>query len=178
MRKVLGTLCSVGALVAVAACGSDENSGTKVSSAGSSPSAQATKALAAPTNFKVGDQIKVGDTIMLTVTQVQAPVDAGNEFINPKNGQFMTVMVSLQNVSTKPQLVSSLINFELRDDSGQSYTETLLPNAPKPPDGSIAPNDKLAGGLTYDVPKGKSFKLYFKNNAFSSGQVIIDLGQH
>ena len=36
--------------------------------------------------------------------------------------------------------------------------------------------DKLAGGLTYDVPKGKTFKLYYKNDMFSDGQVIESLG--
>lgn len=177
MRNVIAAIGLTYALVAVSACGSDENSGTKVSST-FSPAAQASKQPKGPTSFRVGDQIKVGNSMLLTATGVQAPVDSGNEFITPKNGQFMTVMVSMQNVSGQPQQVSSIVSFELRDDTGQSYTETFLPDAPKPPDGSIAPNDKLAGGLTYDVPKGKNFKLYYKNNVFSGGQVIIDLGQH
>lgn len=175
LRKMLGAVAAAVGLLVIAGCGSNENSGTLVSS---SPGTGATKAPAAQTTFKVGDQIKVGNTMLLTVTGVQAPVDSGNQFITPKNGQFMTVMVSLQNVSNQPQNVSSAISFELRDDTGQSYNETFLPDAPKPPDGSIAPNDKLAGGLTYDVPRGKNFKLYYKNNVFNGGQVIIDLGQH
>lgn len=176
MRNSVAALGLVVAIASVVACGSDENSGTKVSSG--SPATQPSKAPAAPTTFKVGDQIKVGNAILLTVSGVQAPVDPGNQYITAKNGQFMTVAVSIQNVSSQPQSVSSAVSFELRDDTGQSYNETFLPNAPKPPDGSIAPNDKLAGGLTYDVPKGKTFKLYFKNNIFGGGQVVIDLGQH
>jgi Domain of unknown function (DUF4352) len=176
MRRVLviGLVTAVGL---AAACGTDSNTG-KVVQAASPPPAQSAKAPAAPSSFKVGDLIKVGNTMLLTVTQVQAPVDSGNEFITPQKGQFMTVMVSMQNVSGKDQTVSSMVSFDLRDQSGQAYSETILPNAPKPPDGSVAPNDKLAGGLTYDVPRGTDFKLYYKNDLFSAGQVIVDLGQH
>jgi hypothetical protein len=177
LRNLLATLGLVIALAAAAGCGSNENSSIKVSS-GSSPGTRATQAPAAPASFKVGDQINVGNTMLLAVTQIQAPVNSGNQFLSPKSGQFMKVMVSLQNVSSKPEDVSSAISFEMRDDSGQSYTETLLPDAPKPPDGWIAPNNKLTGGLTYDVPKGKNYKLYYKNKVFNSGQVIIDLRQH
>jgi hypothetical protein len=126
----------------------------------------------------VGDVIKVGDGLMYTVVNVKAPFDSGNEFDQPSNGQFMVVQVSLENKTSKSVNVSSALNWELRDDSGQSYTETIVVNAPKPPDGEIAPGDKLAGGLAFDVAKGKGYKLYFKNEIFASGQVIVDLGQH
>jgi hypothetical protein len=115
---------------------------------------------------------------MYTVTQVKAPFDSGNEFETPQNGQYLVAYVTLENKTSKSITVSSVISFELRDDTGQSYNETILSAAPKPPDGEIAPGDKLAGGLSYDVPKGKDFKLYFKNDVFASGQVIVDLGQH
>jgi len=66
LRNLLATLGLVVALAAAAGCGSNENSGTKVSS-GSSPGTRATQAPAAPTSFKVGDQIKVGNTILFAV---------------------------------------------------------------------------------------------------------------
>jgi hypothetical protein len=115
---------------------------------------------------------------MYTVTGVSAPFDPGNEFEKPTNGQFMVVQVLLENKTSKSITVSSFISWSLRDDGGQSYSETIISSAPKPPDGEIAPGDKLAGGLSYDVPKGKDFKLYFKNDIFTNGQVIVDLGQH
>jgi hypothetical protein len=153
-------------------CGGSGNASTQVSPGSSSAAQQA------PSTYKVGDLIKVGDGLMYSVTGVQAPFDSGNQFETPAKGQFMVVTVSLENKTSKTISVSSLISWELRDDSGQSYNETILSAAPKPPDGEIAPGDKLAGGLSYDVPKGKNFKLYFKNDIFSGGQVIVDLGQH
>ena len=148
-------------------CGSSGDTGTKVTSSATAAATQ--------TAFKVGDQVKVGDLI-LVVSGVTS--SDGTQFEKSKAGQYLIVAVALQNNGTKAATVSSAISFELRDDGGQTYNETILSTAPKPPDGSIAPGDKLAGSLTYDVPKGKSFKLYFKNAIFGSGQTIIDLGSH
>jgi hypothetical protein len=147
------------------------NAGSAVSS--SSPRASATPQQSV---FQVGQAVKVGNSMIFTVTAVQS--SAGTDFEKPQKGQFLVVNVSLQNISSKSQTVSSILSFELRDGSGQSYNETILSTAPKPPDGEIAPNDKLAGGLTFDVPKPQSFKLYFKNDVFGSGAVVVDLGSH
>lgn len=153
--------------------------GSQAASAAAKPSAasQASAKPSGPTTFKVGDVIKAGD-LQLTVTKVDAPFNSSNQFIKPKNGQFLVVSVSMQNTGTKSTNVSSMLSFELRDDAGQSYTETIVPDAPKPPDGEIAAGDKLAGALSFDVPKGKSYRLYFKNSLFTNGQAIIDLGAH
>lgn len=165
---------ALGVLLATA-CGSDENAGTKV---GGSPTPGASKPAArSPQVFKVGDLIKVGD-LVLTVTGVQAPIKSGNEFIQPAKGRFLVVSILVENHGAKAAAISSIANFELRDDGGQSYTETIVPDASKPPDGEIAPGDKLAGAVSYDVPVARHYRLYFKNAIFASGQVIIDLGQH
>lgn len=70
------------------------------------------------------------------------------------------------------------MNFELHDANGQVYTEAILENAPKPPDGEIVTGDKLMGTLTYDVPKAKDLRLYFKPSVYGAQQFIIDLGVH
>lgn len=152
------------AIVVLAGSGS-KNSGTAVN--GSSPSGEAQ-------TFGVGQAIKVGDALIFTVTRVTS--SAGSEFERPTHGQYLIVAVAFQNNEAKPNTVSSLASFELRDATGQSYTESIYSGAPKPPDGEIAPHDRLAGALTYDVPKGSTYKLYFKNDVFSGGSVIVDLG--
>lgn len=153
-------------------CSSSGNIGTAVGSPVASPSATSSQQAL----FQVGQTVKVGNTLLFTVTGVQS--SGGTEFETPQNGQYLIVDVAFQNVSSQSQSVSSILSFELRDGTGQSYNETILTSAPKPPDGDIAPNDKLAGGLTYDVPKGQTFKLYFKNDVFASGAVVVDLGSH
>ena len=156
-------------LVGSSSCGS--NTGTVVSSGTS------TGGRAASQTAKVGDRIKIGDkNFFFTVTGVQT--SAGTDFEKPSKGQYLIVSVTFDNQSGAVENVSSAISFELRDGTGQSYTETILTTAPKPPDGEIANNDKLAGGLTYDVPKGQTFRLYYKNDVFASGAVVVDLGQH
>jgi len=156
------------------------SSAAPAASTAAKPSASSAAPAAAPkpsgpTTFKVGDVIKDGD-LQVTVTKVQAPFQSTNEFEKPANGQYLVASVSMENTGAKPATVSSMLSFELRDTDGQTYNETIVSSAPKPPDGTIAPGDKLAGGLTFDVPTGKAYRLYFKDNVFSSGQAIIDLG--
>ena len=97
------------------------------SAAGSTGSSQA----ATPSTFAIGDTIKVGDNMLFTVTGVKDNVASGNEFETAKNGQFLVAAVSLQNKGTKASTISSLVSFELRDDTGQSYTETVISSAPR-----------------------------------------------
>ena len=159
-----------GATFVLAGCGDSSNTGTVETSGG--------PAAAAPTSFKVGDTIKVGDNLMYTVSGVTAPYDSGNEFDVATKGQFMLVTVTFLNNGAKSVNVSSALSFTLHDATGQTYTETIVVGAANPPDGEIAKGDKLAGTLAFDVPKGQDFKLYYKNDIFSNGSVIVDLGTH
>jgi len=167
---------SSGAAAPASAAASAPSSAAAKPAASSAAPAAAAKP-SGPSTFKVGDVIKDGD-LQVTVTKVDAPFKTTNEFEKPEKGQFLVASVSMENTGSKPATVSSMLSFELRDSDGQSYNETIVSNAPKPPDGTIAPGDKLAGGLTFDVPTGKSYRLYFKDSLFSSGQAIIDLGAH
>ncbi len=158
-------------LLSFTACGgSGSNTGTVVTPT----------AAKGPTVFAVGQVIKVGDNLLFTVTSVQAPFDSGNEFETATKGQYLAVAVSLQNNGSKEVRIYSPVSFSLRDGTGQTYDETIVSSAHNPPDGPIAPGDKLAGTLVYDVPKGQDFRLYFTLNVFSSsgGGVIVDLGIH
>ncbi len=124
---VLGTAAII-VVAVVATSASNSNSGTKVSSGGGSTG---TSQSATPSKFAVGDTIKVGDNMLFSVTGVKDNVASGNQFETPKNGQFLVVNVSLQNKGTQPSTISSLVSFELRDENGQSYTETILNFGPE-----------------------------------------------
>jgi uncharacterized protein DUF4352 len=150
--------------LSVVACGGS-NTGT-----GASP--------ATTSVFTVGQTIKLGDNLMYTVTSVTAPYVSTNQFDVSKNGQFLAVAVTFQNNGAKEVRISGLISFSLRDGNGQSYDEAFVADAPNPPDGAVAPGDKLAGTLVFDVPKNQHFKLYYTANIFSSGSVVVDLGTH
>ncbi|MGH7746940.1 MAG: DUF4352 domain-containing protein [Candidatus Dormibacteria bacterium] len=160
------------ALIALAACGESTNAGTAVTSpaAGATAAAQPTSA---PT-FKVGDQIKVGGSLLYSVTS--AKVVQPGEFDPAPTGEYLAVAVAFTNQGASPVDVSSMVSFSLRDANGQTYNETIITGQPNAPDGEIAAGDKLAGTLIYDAPKGGDLKLYFKNDIFSGGAVVVDLG--
>lgn len=151
-------------VIIVIASGGTKNSGQK--DTGGSPSGS-------PQTFAVGDAIRVGGDLVLRVTGVTS--SPGNEVEHPQHGQFLIVAVSFENQSSQPVAISSALSFDLRDSSGQGFTETIFTAAPKPPDGEIAPHDKLAGALAYDVSHGH-YTLHFKNDLLATGQVIVDLG--
>lgn len=158
------------AAAVIIACGSTSaNTGTKVTGSDSGSQTQASAS-----HFKVGDQVKVGDTYVVTVNSIKT--SAGDDFDKPKDGNtYVIVDVTTKNVSSKEQDLSSLLQFTLKDSSGQKYTETIVSGA-TPPDGKIAASDLLKGQLAYEVPASMhDFTLAFQGDIISGGQTIWDL---
>ncbi|HEX6543612.1 MAG TPA: DUF4352 domain-containing protein [Ktedonobacterales bacterium] len=173
LRMLLPLLSLLGILaVVIMACGSSANTGTSVGSSGdnqnNSNSSNTSK------HFKVGDQVKVGDTFIVTINSFKT--SPGDEFDKPKSGNvFVVVDLSIKNVSKDEQNISSLLQFTLKDSTGQKYTETILSNA-TPPDGKLAAGDVIKGQIAYEVPKAQhDFTFAFEADIISSGQVIWDL---
>lgn len=157
--------CAVLAL-AILACGEAANSGS-LTTGGNSASTSAQ-------HFKVGDQVKVGDTYIVTVNSVKT--SSGSSYFKPKSGDtFVVVDVTVKNVSKDEQTISSVLNFGFKDATGQDYDEAIS-NIGKPPDGKVEPGSLLRGQLTYEVPKTqKAFAFSFEGDIISGGQTIWDL---
>jgi hypothetical protein len=172
------------ALLALVACGGSQTATKTSPTASQPPAAAATPAPAAlaPQIFKPGDQIQISNTkdgtrVLLTVGQ-PAVIKPGKYDSEAKNGEYLGVPITIENQGATPFNVSSMIGFDLRDQDGQGYNTTYgVGNAPKAPDGEVAPTLKLAGTLIYDVAPGKAYQLLFKANFLSSGQAIVNLGQ-
>lgn len=166
LRIAFGLGVVVLAAVVFLACGSgNANAGTTTTGGTSSSAAK---------HFKVGDQVKVGDTYVVTVNSVKT--SKGDDFSTPKSGNtFLIVDVSIKNVSSKEQDLSSLLQFTLKDGTGQKYDETILTGATAP-DGKLAAGDVVKGQIPYEVPTAQhSFTLAFEADIISSGQTIWDL---
>lgn len=169
LRIAFGLGVVVLAAVVFLACGSGSaNSGSTTTGGSSSTSSNTAK------HFKVGDQVKVGDTYIVTVNSVTT--SNGDDFSKPKSGNtFLIVDVSIKNVSSKEQNLSSLLQFTLKDSSGQKYDETILTGATAP-DGKLAAGDVVKGQLPYEVPTAQhGFTLAFEADIISSGQTFWDL---
>ena len=104
-----------------------------------------------PKHFKVGQQVKVGTWI---VTVNSAKKSAGDEFDQPKNGQYLILDITFKNTDSQSQSISSLIQFAFQDSTGQQYTvEVTGLQGVTPPDGDVRAGSQTRGQVVYDVPK-------------------------
>lgn len=126
-------------------------------------------------HFVVGQTVKAGDTWGVTVDKVST--SQGAAYDTPKSGnQFVLIDVTLKNVSSTEQHVSSALMFTLSDATGQQYTETFVTNANTTPDGKVEAGSLLRGTLAYEVPKAQhNFTFAFDADLLSQGQTIWDI---
>jgi Domain of unknown function (DUF4352) len=169
----LFALLGVLALVIMACGGSSANTGTNTGSNGGSTPTTADNS-GSSKHFKVGDQVKVGDTYMVTVNSFKS--SSGDDIFKPKAGNvFVVIDASFKNVSAKEQTLSTLLQCNLKDSTGQKYTETFVSNA-TPPDGKIAAGDIVKGQIAFEVPSTQhQFTFSFEADIISGGQTIWDL---
>ena len=98
LRMLLPLLSLLGvlALVIMACGGTSDNAGTSVGSNGTSNTSSSNTSK----HFKVGDQVKVGDTFIVTVNSFKT--SPGDEFDKPKSGNvFVVVDITIKNVSNE-----------------------------------------------------------------------------
>jgi uncharacterized protein DUF4352 len=157
------------AAVVVIACG-----GGASANSGSTTSGSSSTTSASTQHFKVGQQVKVGSTWVITVNSVKT--SQGDDVFQPKSGNtFLIVDLTAKNVSSTEQTLSSILSFTLKDSTGQKYDETIVTGATAP-DGKVAAGDQVRGQLAYEVPASmKAFTFAFEADILSSGQTIWDL---
>jgi flagellar basal body-associated protein FliL len=126
-------------------------------------------------HFKVGDQVKVGDTWIVTVNS--ATTSKGSDISTPKSGNIYLVLdVTLKNVSNQEQNVSSIAQFTLEDSTGQKYDETYTDFAKPAPDGKVEAGSPIRGQFVYEVPLSEHhFTFAFEAEIASGGQTIWDI---
>lgn len=162
-------------LVALAACGdmgNATNTGTVVTPTTAAQSAPTPK----PSHFKVGQTVKIGDW-EITVNGVKA--SNGTDIVTTDPGKkFVLINVTLHNVGTKSQDVSSAVNFKLKQSDGtqganDSFVASTLGGSPAP-DGTVAPDDKLRGDLVFTVMKEeKHLTFTFQPDLLDSGKSAV-----
>jgi hypothetical protein len=124
--------------------------------------------------FKVGDQVKVGDTWIVTVNAVTT--SDGDFLSRPADGAtYLVIDVSLRNISSREQSVSSFLQFSLKDPTGQQYTEAIVDFA-HAPDGKVEAADLLRGNIVYQVPTAvHQFTFAFQADLTAPGQTLWDI---
>jgi hypothetical protein len=117
------------------------------------PSTQAIQPTAKPTQVAatpvIGKPWKVNDTWTVTVNAVYT--SQGDQYTAPAAGQtYLVVDVTLVNTSNQTQHASGLVQWALKDPSGQTYNDTLLIGTD--PGGTVAAGGKIRGQIAYKVP--------------------------
>ncbi len=110
-----------------------------------------------------------------TVTLNKVSTSTGSEFDKPKAGNiFLVVNVTLKNTSSTTQNASTVVQWSLKDSTGQTYDQDIAFG--KGPDGTIATGGLLRGNIAYEVPKSvHSYILQFVAGIGSSDLVEWDV---
>jgi hypothetical protein len=124
--------------------------------------------------YAVGEEIAAGD-LRMTVNEVTYP--EGTDFIQPDEGnRFVVVTVTIENRGDESVLISSLLQTELRDDTGQRYNMSISAIQAADGatlDGEIEPGERLRGQAGYEVPEDATGLVFrFDPSAFGLGQTI------
>lgn len=121
-------------------------SGNTPTSSAITPTTQTTSG-----NGKIGQAVQAGANYLVTVNSVKT--SAGDSVFSPKAGNtYFVIDVTVKNTSTSSQDVSSLINFELQDATGQKYTEAFTDIGTPPDQTGLQPGALIRGQLVYEVP--------------------------
>lgn len=166
LRKVAVAAIACLALGATIASG-EEDKAEKVGDDGTSSQ---------QSDFKIGDTVKLGDW-QVKVYGVQDPFVSDNEFLTPAPGNRQVVVdTEVTNKSDKSQIVSSVMCFELRDETNRSYDIAVTTDIGKSLDGEVAAGAARRGNLAYEVPEtAKNLQLQFKCDLLGSGSALINL---
>lgn len=173
---VLGVLAVVvlGCIGTIALISQAAKNTTNTGTIATTVSTHASTSAPSSQHFKVGQTVKVGDTWQVTVNS--AKTSQGDEFSTPAAGsQFVIVDITLKNLSSTEQNVSSAVNFSLQDATGQKYNESIL-SGETPPDGKVEAGALLRGQLSYEVPTSqKKLTFNFEPDLISAGQTVWDI---
>lgn len=167
LRTPLALLAVGAALLATIASGETDEA-KKVEGGGSAPAPAAA--------FGIGDVVELGDW-QVQVHGVVDPYVSTNQFITADPGnRYVVVDTEVTNNSDKPEIVSSMMCFELQDAANKSYDITFTDSSTSSVDGALAAGAAKRGEIAYEVPEtATGLRLQFKCNIFSSGSATINL---
>ena len=137
VRGLVVVLVVLLAGVAVMASG-DDNKAEKVGGGGSDA--------AAPTAFGVGDEVKLETgPSRFGASRIRRHQQMNS--LKPKDGfRWVTLDSEVKNLSTDPEIVSSILCFHVQDSANREYNVHIVSGVtPGPPDGEVAGERAEAG---------------------------------
>lgn len=171
---IIGIVVALIVVVAVANTGNQSSKSNAPAPTTQANQNQPTQAAQPAGGHRVGEPVTLSGWTV-TVNSVKRNSGDG-QFNIPKAGNvYLFIDVAVVNNTGQPQTVSSLMQFSLKDATGQSYNEALDSAAPNAPNGTIADGSKVRGTLVYEVPKSTNvWELDFQPD-FSTDQAVWSL---
>lgn len=162
-------------IVAIVNCGG-ENEPQKVGEVTPSTHADSHEQAEAPKTqiFKIGDIIQLKD-FKVIVNGVRT--SDGDGIFKPDDGeQFFYVDCTIENISDKEQVVSSILMLKVVDKDGRSCDQAIVSDANGQLDGNVGSGRKISGEYVVQVPKDETgLELVFDSSLWTGGQVIVSL---
>ncbi|MDD5098123.1 MAG: DUF4352 domain-containing protein [Candidatus Pacebacteria bacterium] len=161
-------------LVILTIIGSSGNNPEKVGS--SNPDNQTTGS----TNFKVGDNVKMGNSI-ITINKVE--YSQGGKYTKPNDGnEWLNLNLTIENTGSSQQYITTLGQMFVPDGDKNSYqvsvTDRIFENPGFGLDGQIIAQSKRTGWVGFEIPKtAKGLQFQYNGSMFGGGTIIIDLGR-
>jgi predicted RecA/RadA family phage recombinase len=133
---------------------------------------------AAQTTFKVGDQVKEGDTY-ITVTKVNKNWQSSNQFDTPRNAGdvFVVATIAIENKGSSDLSVSGIFDFKLKDADGVIRDQTLggIGLNSLSSISSLAPGGKASGDVIFEVPKTATSDMTLEYDPIGSFGSTVDI---
>lgn len=173
-------------ITAIAGGGSDEgkkvgqNSDTSTTSPQVQNEPSEAQPVGAPTTYKVGDKIELGDVIV-SVNEVET--SAGGQYTQPSEGnQWIDVNMTIENTGSDQEYITTMGQMFVLDDQNNQYqvavTGKRLENSGSMGlDGAVVAKAKKTDWVGFEVPKtAKGLKLQYNASFFNDKNIEIDLG--
>lgn len=154
----------------------DNNEPTKVNENTSTSDTSNTGTDSTLSEFKVGDQVKLGD-ITFTVNEYLDNYLSDNQFERPASGnRYVAVDVKIDNTGNSSEYIY-LSNFNIQDANAYKYEAKWYEiKAPGLKSGDVAKGNSLRGWVTFEVPnEATGLKLSFSPGFWSSKEIKVNL---
>jgi hypothetical protein len=131
-----------------------------------------------PEKYKIGDIVGIGDSVMVVLGWEEVK---GDQFNKPDEGKkFIAVELIIVNSSDDTANISTLLQMEVKDDTGQKYDVDLMASMAidgGSVDGELAPGEKIRGKVGFSVNENATgLEFVFDADVFGTGKVFVELG--
>ncbi|MDQ6694193.1 MAG: DUF4352 domain-containing protein [Chloroflexota bacterium] len=103
----------------------------------------------------------ISDALKFTLNSIHR--DSG-DFLKPAAGnEYIVLNMTIENTSSDKKIVSTLLNFSVKDGTGHRYSLALGAKTTGSLDGDIAPNTKTTGETAFEVPANATGLVFIYN---------------